>query len=529
MWHSFVLILLILTSIANTMGFFYLVEGSCQTIPSFADELTGTFRKPAPVKDQELLPDTSNFIRIKPLIQNSYENTIAAAPSQSASPPYTRNDGNRLKPMGKTVTFGFQKGNLYAEFPLREVSREDDDAYWNQPGDINKSMTKRREQLKQEDELYGRYMGRAADNITINGYFLGANLPTFRQNCGGLVMARLLRAPYQFPTNEAYKFVYQFGDPYGGKRQNDLGVFFRKVGEPSHFIIYDTGGLIYSKDDEQSVFRGTVEGYKAVADSRYGYNDYHSFHMDWDHIKAYRKGSVQIQVEEADNPNQKVEDARVDLIPREPVGNPPTEIWRSKNTDRSGNALFTGSDQFPFDVSKYNLRVKVTYPLLYQVETMEQKSGPYFPDDTLRLVVRLKNKMDEPWRKLLGRWRSSSGAEFVITGANGSFSAKVDKRSETYVKERVPPNATWFTGGSITSNTPLVVESRNFWAWPYGSKCPALQPHTTGQIKLTLHQQSGTRAATLNVEDRAPNHDFNTCNWYKDDVVHTSTWTKIRD
>ncbi len=152
--------------------------------------------------------------------------------------------------------------------------------------------------VKMTDEQYydaGYTDVRAGEEI--NGYKVRQNVPSHRQMCGGLALARLTGGPYVMNTQEAWKVVEKFARPVptlDKLEKWDLVIWHAK-GNPtnvSHLALVESvvGGVkIVGKNAEERAYRGPLERLPAFADLQKSY-----YSLDWDAIDVFRQPAEKV-------------------------------------------------------------------------------------------------------------------------------------------------------------------------------------------------------------------------------------------
>jgi hypothetical protein len=124
----------------------------------------------------------------------------------------------------------------------------------------------------------------------INGFSIGNNQPTARQNCAGLALARLLGGPYAVDPSRAVGVLTTFGAEVSAPRHGDVAVWWRD-GKAQHFALVDAvtqpwiGSprvFVFSKDGQERVYRGPADSYP----KDYGSVKY--YRLPWHSIRAKR-------------------------------------------------------------------------------------------------------------------------------------------------------------------------------------------------------------------------------------------------
>ena len=349
---------------------------------------------------------------------------VAVMAAQAGGGPANQSTG-RPMPRERNAYFGFQKGLLYLEYTLKEISRADDTASWSQSEPNGKTV--RDNQLAAEYAIYHPELLLAArgsmDRLTpttdngyaffdpvtlVSPYNMFPNNPTYRQNCAGLSLVKLLREAYVFPTGDAFKFVKSF-DSSGWElrrlgsvssltgRRGDVAVYLTEALDPIHFVLLSGRGVI-SKDHEESVHYGDITAYPSLKPEKLiafvGF-----YHLDWDQITPYRRQPVIVTVESATT-HEKIPDARVELLPHQPLGRL-FAVWARQKTDGNGSAAFDRFEEragktpedaplaFPFELAGGNLTVQVSREG-YATARIEEPMGPRPAwNQPLRVTVRL--------------------------------------------------------------------------------------------------------------------------------------------
>ena len=346
-------------------------------------------------------------------------------------------------PEGKAITFLLEKGTVSQEFSVREVTEADDNAYWSRPAfeDRNRpadqQRTERQYKLDEEETIYkgmtsvflGR-LTRVSENTVIHGYDIHSNNPTWRQICGGLALARLLRGTYAVRTEPAYNLlkVKEFAVPIkfpveqdtsslpkngfivepipGPPQAGDIIAYYKEIDSayPAHYGLVksvktrtvgtdatmrtDVEVSIYTKDTAESVREGAPD----LMPASKGYKVYRYFRiLDWNSIKVYRLHDLVVEVRDLES-GCPVQDASVEALSTVPVQLPGKTVI----TTLQGQAAFVAARNaaFPFSVTNCNLRVRVTHPD-YAPEEQVVANGPKFPtDEPLVVTVKLRPKRD---------------------------------------------------------------------------------------------------------------------------------------
>jgi hypothetical protein len=382
----------------------------------------------------------------------------------------------RREPPQHNAYFCFQKGDLYDEYLLKEVSKVDDTAFWNQIE--SNGMKASVNQLATEEGMYKldfsfqalggmREMARLEPQdrnsvMLVAPYNMFPNNPTYRQNCAGLSLVKLLKDPYVFPTDKAFEFVKAFGsssgpeslaDEHPSVARGDVAVYLGEQLVPQHFSLVNAshgGNLItvISKDNEESIRFGGIGSYPLIK-THFKIKSIQFFHLDWEQIKVYRKQPVIVTVE-SEATGRKITDAQVELLPREPIGKPPRAVWATQKTDSNGKATFSRYDRptgmmpedapsaFPFELKGRNLKVQVSCPG-YEKTLVEEPVGSRPPwDQPLLITVRLKD--------LRTGWIRTAPVFESHFGNTPDCFVEHDDRTLTIVERAPNPNKRRFDG-----------------------------------------------------------------------------------
>jgi hypothetical protein len=212
---------------------------------------------------------------------------------------------------GRTYsTIYLTDGNKKTSVTVSAVTDQDDRAAMERlsGGLGNPREPLRKKILDDEQEFYAdTSFTPAPGGLKVNGFDIGANVPTARVNCAGLVFARLLGEPLILAPREAMKIVDTFGTPVEEKDVRPGDVLFWTDANGTgvqHFAIVqqvsyprvptaripDRGAPIIqiaTKDDKERVYLGLVAAFpveKKVLAARPVY-----YRLEWDKIKVTRQ------------------------------------------------------------------------------------------------------------------------------------------------------------------------------------------------------------------------------------------------
>jgi hypothetical protein len=126
----------------------------------------------------------------------------------------------------------------------------------------------------------------------VNGYSIGKNNATSRQNCAGLALARLLRGPFLLSPDEAVRVLTKLGRELNRGETpgpSDVAIWWREGGARHCAVVAEVRAgvvVVFSKEGYERVYKGPADQFPAAKNM--GSVKY--YRLPWNAIRVTRLG-----------------------------------------------------------------------------------------------------------------------------------------------------------------------------------------------------------------------------------------------